>query len=60
MARINVTAIMDGDVDAVWAIARDFNGLPGWHPFVESSRIEDDRASDAVSARSGIERSLPP
>ena len=34
----------------VWAAIRDFNGLPGWHPGIADSAIEDGKAGDQVGA----------
>lgn len=38
MASIDVTSVIDVDVDRVWAVVRDFNAMPNWHPFVARSR----------------------
>jgi hypothetical protein len=48
MANVYVTSIINAPAEKVWEVIRDFNALPSWHPFVESSHIEGDLASDAV------------
>lgn len=48
MASVYVTAVIDAPVDRVWEVIRDFNALPKWHPFVESSHIEDGLPSALV------------
>jgi hypothetical protein len=48
MAKAYASAILDAPVEAVWAIVRDFNGLPNWLPAVSASRIEDGRDPDSV------------
>ena len=48
MTRVFTSSVIDAPLDAVWAVIRDFNGLPEWNPNVTESRIEDGRPSDAV------------
>ncbi len=48
MAKIYVTSVIDAPVDKVWAVIRDFNGLPNWLPAFSDSRIEGGLPSDAV------------
>lgn len=48
MAQALATTIIDAPVETVWAIARDFNGLPRWNPGVQGSTIEDGRDADSV------------
>jgi len=48
MEKVFVSSIVDATADTVWQTVRDFNGLPGWHPAIRDSEIEDGRASDAV------------
>ncbi len=50
MARAYASAVIEAPVEAVWEIARDFNGLPSWHPAIKESRIEDAREADTVGA----------
>ena len=46
--RIYVSDVIDAPVEDVWAIIRDFNGMPGYHPFITDSAIEGGLPSDAV------------
>ncbi|MFN4100346.1 MAG: SRPBCC family protein [Pararhodobacter sp.] len=48
MAEALATKIIDAPVEAVWAIVRDFNGMPGWNPGIKESAIEDGRDADSV------------
>lgn len=48
MAKAYASTIIEAPVEAVWAIARDFNGLPDWNPGVARSEIEDGLDSDVV------------
>jgi len=46
--RIYTSSVVDAPADAVWALVRDFNGLPKWHPLIADSRIENGWPSDRV------------
>lgn len=48
MIRVYVSSVIEAPADAVWAVIRDFNGLPQWTPFVADSRIEGNRPSDQI------------
>ena len=48
MARAYASTVIDAPVEKIWAIVRDFNGLPSWVPVVTRSRIEDGLAADVV------------
>lgn len=48
MAGIFRSSVIDAPAEAVWARIRDFNGLPGWHPAIATSEIEEGRPSDSV------------
>lgn len=48
MPEVFVSSVIPAQADAVWAVIRDFNALPDWHPGIAQSRIEGDRASDSV------------
>lgn len=48
MPEVYVSAIIDASLEKVWAIVRDFNALPRWHPLVATSRIEGDRSADSL------------
>jgi hypothetical protein len=40
--------VIDAPADRVWAVVRDFDGLPAWHPLIADSRIEGGGASDRI------------
>lgn len=48
MARAYVSTVIKAPATRVWARLRDFNGLPGWHPRIRESRIEDAEPADRV------------
>jgi len=48
MARAHASTVIGAPIEQVWAHIRDFNGLPGWHPGVKESVIEDGGPSDRV------------
>jgi len=48
MPTITVSSVIDAPIDQVWAHIRDFNGLPGWHPRMVESRIEDGKAATEI------------
>ena len=48
MVRIYVSDVIEAPIETVWAIIRDFNGMPKWHPFIKDSLIEDGLPSDAI------------
>jgi Polyketide cyclase / dehydrase and lipid transport len=48
MIKVYTSTVINASADAVWAIVRDFNGLPKWTPFVAESRIEGGLPSDKV------------
>ena len=48
MVRVYTSSVIDASADTVWARVRDFNGLPGWHPGIADSRIENGEPSDKV------------
>jgi hypothetical protein len=48
MVRVYTSSVIDAPADRVWAVVRDFDGLPGWHPLIASSRIEGGGASDRI------------
>ncbi len=39
IAKVRTSAVIQAPPEPVWAIVRDFNGLPGWHPAVAESMI---------------------
>lgn len=48
MARLYVSTVLGASPAKVWARVRDFNGLPGWHPAIAESRIENGEPSDRI------------
>ncbi len=48
MPHVYVSTVIDAPVAAVWAVVRDFNGLPAWTPFVAESRIEANMPADKI------------
>ena len=48
MAKVFVSCVVNAPVGRVWALIRDFNGLPGWTPFVAESRIELNATADQI------------
>ena len=48
MPQVFISSVIDAPVAAVWAVIRDFNGLPSWTPFVAESRIEGNGPADQI------------
>lgn len=48
MIRVYVSSVIDASAEAVWALIRDFNGLPKWHPGIAELRIESNWPADRV------------
>jgi hypothetical protein len=48
MVRVFVSSVIPVPADKVWAVVRDFNDMPSWHPFIARSTIEGGRPSDCV------------
>ncbi|MGH6628194.1 MAG: SRPBCC family protein [Burkholderiales bacterium] len=48
MANVYRSAVIDAPADKVWALVRDFNGLPKWHPAIGKSEIEGGLSGDRV------------
>jgi hypothetical protein len=48
LAKVYVSTVLRAPAPQVWAVVRDFNGLPGWTPFVADSRIEQMQPADRV------------
>jgi Polyketide cyclase / dehydrase and lipid transport len=46
--KVYVSTVIAAQPGAVWAVVRDFNGLPAWTGFVAESRIEQNHAADRV------------
>lgn len=48
MAKALASRLIEAPIEAVWAIVRDFNGLPAWHDGIRGSAIEGGLPADAV------------
>jgi polyketide cyclase/dehydrase/lipid transport protein len=48
VAKIFTSSVINAPMEEVWAKIRDFNALPGWHPAVADSHIENGGPSDRV------------
>lgn len=48
MTKIYVSSVIDAPAERVWALVRDFNGLPKWHPAIADSRIEGGLPADKI------------
>ena len=48
MPKAYASTVIDRPAGEVWAVVRDFNGLPDWNPAVTGSMIEDGRPADQV------------
>jgi len=50
LPKVYVSSVIPAPAAQVWAVIRDFNGLPAWTPFVAESRIEQNEPADRVGA----------
>ena len=48
MTTVFVSSVIDAPAADVWAIVRDFNGMPLWHPLIADSLIENGLTSDRI------------
>ncbi len=48
MVKVFVSSVIPAPADKVWAVVRDFNAMPSWHPVIARSTIEGGRPSDSV------------
>ena len=48
MVKVYTSSVIDAPAGRVWALIRDFNGLPNWVPVVADSRIEGGVPADKV------------
>ena len=48
MPKVYGSIVVAAPVEAVWAVVRDFNGLPNWVPGVAGSSLLDGRPADSV------------
>jgi len=49
MVKVYTSSVIDAGADRVWAVIRNFNALPDWHPAIADSRIESNEPADKVS-----------
>lgn len=45
---VYVSYVIDAPIEKVWAVMRDFNDMPSYHPGIRQSIIEDEGPSDRV------------
>lgn len=48
MVKVYTSSVIDAPVERIWALIRDFNALPKWHPAIRDSRIEQRHPPDKV------------
>jgi hypothetical protein len=48
MVKVYQSSVIEAPAERVWAVVRDFNGLPKWHPAIAESRIEQSQPADKV------------
>lgn len=48
MAMVFVSSVINAPAPDVWAVVRDFNALPAWHPGIAESRIELNKQPDQI------------
>ena len=48
MVKVYVSAVIPASPQQVWAIVRDFNDFPAWHPAITESSIEAEKAPDQI------------
>lgn len=48
MAQVYTSSVIGAPADRVWAVIRDFNALPRWHPAIADSRIEGGAPADQI------------
>jgi hypothetical protein len=45
------SGVVPASADEVWAVMREFNRLPDWHPLINESRIESGSAQEVGAIR---------
>lgn len=50
MAKSFASMVIPASADRVWAVVRDFNGLPAWHPAISASELADGAHPTEVGA----------
>ena len=48
MIEVLVSSVIPAEIGRVWAVVRDFNAMPAWHPLIKQSRIETGAPSDQI------------
>ncbi|UCD79352.1 MAG: SRPBCC family protein [Desulfobacterales bacterium] len=48
MVKVFVSSVIPAPAEKVWAVVRDFNDMPNWHPLISRSTIEGGRPSDSI------------
>jgi hypothetical protein len=48
MVKVFISSVIEAPADKVWAVVRDFNDMPSWHPLISRSTIDGGRPSDAI------------
>jgi hypothetical protein len=48
VVKVYTSSVIDAPAERVWAVIRDFNALPKWHPLIADSRIEGGQPADKV------------
>ena len=51
MPRPYASAVIPAPVEQVWEVARDFNGLPGWHPAIEGCSLDSGGPAEVGAVR---------
>jgi hypothetical protein len=51
MPRPYASAVIPASVEQVWALARDFDGLPAWHPAIEASSLDSGTGAEVGAVR---------
>ena len=55
MIRVTTSSVINAPVETVWKTVRDFNAMPGWHPVIASSKVEDGGPSDRIGCVRSME-----
>jgi hypothetical protein len=48
MVKVFISSVIQAPADKVWAVVRDFNDMPNWHPLINRSTIDSGRPSDSI------------
>ncbi len=48
MVKVFISSVIQAPADKVWAVVRDFNDMPRWHPLISRSTIDGGRPSDSI------------